>query len=380
MCRVRWMAVLTACLFFLGGCGSQQASSEALLYKGEETGGESEPYKTTEVKLGTYEEKVSATGELYYPDENDVTIDEENAYLDKICVKNKQRVQKGDVVAIYHIKTSQASLQKKKLQVQQARGQYDSGLKSKRNEILAKEKSIDDLTSESEKKLARIELKKMRKEYSQMVNEGSEIRKQEKEYDTLVRRQSKTELKAKFSGVICDVVSVAEFEDDTVTGEKLMKIRNDKDYLIRVEEGTKGLRYNMQVDVGLGPTSEQIKYRLKGKVISTDNLQGGSAEDEESDNTMPLIRLSKEDMEKYPVSKYNIYVSGVTLRIKNAFIVDAEAVYEEVQNEETKLYVMLVENEKLHKRYIVSNYKQDSSYLVNQGVEEGQKLAILKID
>ena len=32
-------------------------------------------------------------------------------------------------------------------------------------------------------------------------------------------------------------------------------------------------RYNMTVDVGLGATLDSIKYHLKGKVISTDNLQ-----------------------------------------------------------------------------------------------------------
>ena len=35
------------------------------------------------------------------------------------------------------------------------------------------------------------------------------------------------------------------------------------------------------------------------------------------------------------------------------------------------------ENGKLHKRYIVSNYKQEKTYLVNQGLEEGQTLAIV---
>lgn len=383
MCRIKQIFALFIGMAFLVGCGAEHSPSEVLLYKGEEADSETQQYKTTKVKVGTYEEKVSATGELYYPDENDVTIDEENAYLDKICVKNRQRVKKGDVLALYHIETSKASLEKKKLQLQQAKGQYESGLKSKQNEILSKEKSIDTMTSESEKKLARIELKKLKKEYNQMVNAGSQIRKQEKEYNTLVQRQNKTELKAKFTGVIGDAASVSEFDGDTVTGEKLMKIRNDKDFLIRVEEGAGGLRYNMRVDIGLGPTSEQIKYHLKGKVISTDNLMstsGGEDEGGEEADSIQLIRLSDEDMKKYPLNKYNIYVTGVTLKIKNACIVDAEAVYEEVQDDETKLYVMLLENGKLHKRYIVSNYKQDTSYLVNQGVEKGQTLAIVKTD
>ncbi len=54
-------------------------------------------------------------------------------------------------------------------------------------------------------------------------------------------------------------------------------------------------------------------------------------------------------------------------------LVDADAVYEETENEEIKNFVYLVENGKLHKRYIVSNYKQEKTYLVNQGLEEGTR-------
>ena len=83
-----------------------------------------------------------------------------------------------------------------------------------------------------------------------------------------------------------------------------------------------------------------------------------------------LIRLSKKDRESYQFSKYNIYITGVSLKIEDALLVDADAVYEETENEEIKNFVYLVENGKLHKRYIVSNYKQEKTYLVNQGLEE----------
>ena len=82
-------------------------------------------------------------------------------------------------------------------------------------------------------------------------------------------------------------------------------------------------------------------------------------------------------MKKYDFKKYNLFVTGVTLRIKNALLVDAEAVKAKTEQDEEKLYVYLVENNKLHLRYITSNYRQDKIYLVNQGLEEGQTLAIV---
>lgn len=387
MSRVKFTAlVLLGCLL-LCSCGEQQNNSEVLLYHEKEGSEKEEKFKTTKVRKGVYEEKLSEVGELYYTDENAVTIDDENAYLDKICVKHKQKVKKGDVLAIYHIETSEASLNKKKLLVEQARTQYDSGLRSKRSEVLAKEKSIKSLTSKAEKRIAQIELKQMRNEYKQMVKAGDEIRKQEKEYAALLRKQKKTELKSRFSGTVIEPVGAGDFSDDeAVSGEMLMKIRNEDEFLISVKDDMGKLRYNMKVDIALGTTSEEIKHKLTGKVISTTNLTDGASGMEEEEpageegggsGSTQLIKVSKSDMKKYDFKKYNLFVTGVTLRIKNALLVDAEAVKAKTEQDEEKLYVYLVENNKLHLRYIMSSYRQDKIYLVNQGLEEGQTLAIV---
>lgn len=387
MSRVKFTAlVLLGCLL-LCSCGEQQNNSEVLLYHEKEGSEKEEKFKTTKVRKGVYEEKLSEVGELYYTDENAVTIDDENAYLDKICVKHKQKVKKGDVLAIYHIETSEASLNKKKLLVEQARTQYDSGLRSKRSEVLAKEKSIKSLTSKAEKRIAQIELKQMRNEYKQMVKAGDEIRKQEKEYAALLRKQKKTELKSRFSGTVIEPVGAGDFSDDeAVSGEMLMKIRNEDELLISVKDDMGKLRYNMKVDIALGTTSEEIKHKLTGKVISTTNLTDGASGMEEEEpageegggsGSTQLIKVSKSDMKKYDFKKYNLFVTGVTLRIKNALLVDAEAVKAKTEQDEEKLYVYLVENNKLHLRYITSSYRQDKIYLVNQGLEEGQTLAIV---
>lgn len=387
MSKVKFTAlVLLGCLL-LCSCGEQQNNSEVLLYHEKEGSEKEEKFKTTKVRKGVYEEKLSEVGELYYTDENAVTIDDENAYLDKICVKHKQKVKKGDVLAIYHIETSEASLNKKKLLVEQARTQYDSGLRSKRSEVLAKEKSIKSLTSKAEKRIAQIELKQMRNEYKQMVKAGDEIRKQEKEYAALLRKQKKTELKSRFSGTVIEPVGAGDFSDgEAVSGEMLMKIRNEDEFLISVKDDMGKLRYNMKVDIALGTTSEEIKYKIKGKVISTTNLTDGASSMEAEEpageegggsGSTQLIKVSKSDMKKYDFKKYNLFVTGVTLRIKNALLVDAEAVKAKTEQDEEKLYVYLVENNKLHLRYITSSYRQDKIYLVNQGLEEGQTLAIV---
>lgn len=379
MCRIKWLAIFLACGLLLTACGEEKQKSKVMLYQGDKDETEEQHYKTTKVKRDTYEEKISSTAELVYQNEKIVSIRDSRAHVDKFCVKNGQSVKKGDTLAIYHIKISDTSMQKKKLELDQAKSEYDSSLKSKRNEVLQQERSLKSLTDASEKKIAKLQLKKLRSEYKGLVADGKQIRQREKEYNDLVAKRKRATLKSKYTGTVADI---AELTDESVTGETLMVIRDKKDFLLSAEDAA-GMRYNMTVDIGLGNTLDNIKYHIKGKVISTDNLldAGQGGEDENAPAAMEgssqLIRISKSDREKYDFSKYNIYITGVSLKIENALLIDAEAVNEEVKNEETKYFVYVVEQDKLHKRYIVSNYKQDKIYLVNQGLEEGQTLAIL---
>jgi len=213
-----------------------------------------------------------------------------------------------------------------------------------------------------------------------LQKQGKSIQKKEKDYNDLVQKRKSATLTSPYSGTVAEITDSI---GDEASGENIMLIRDKKDFLLSAEDAS-GLRYNMTVDVGLGATLDSIKYHLKGKVISTDNLQqdlqDGNDNDGEQQNESggaQLIRLSKKDRESYQFSKYNIYITGVSLKIEDALLVDADAVYEETENEEIKNFVYLVENGKLHKRYIVSNYKQEKTYLVNQGLEEGQTLAIV---
>ena len=381
MYRIKRMAIFLVCAFLLTACKEEQPKSEVLLYKAEKNGKQKEHYKTTTVKKDTYEEKITTTGSLYYQDEKAVAINESRAYLDKICVKDNQKVKKGDTLAIYHVKYSDTTMQKKKLEVEQARAEYDSNLKSKRNEVLEKQRSIKNLTNASEKKIAKIQLQHLQQEYTDMKKKAKAIEKQEKDYQELLQKRKRAVLVSKYDGTAGEGVSAGEYKGNTVTGDTLMVIRDEKNFLIQAEDG-EGMRYNMTVTIGLGSTSDDIVHRIKGKVISTENLFDVDVQqNEDSENNMDtsaqLIQISEADRKKYAFDKYNLFISGSRLKVEDALIVDASAVYEEEKNDETKLYVYVVEKEKLHKRYIVSNYRQEKYFLVNQGLQEGQTLAIL---
>ena len=170
MCRIKNLAILLGLCMVITACGSsEQQKSKVMLYQGDKNKKEEEHYKTTKVKKGTYEEKISATASLVYQNDKAVMIKDSNAYLDKILVKNGQKVVKGQKLATYHVKISDTKLKKKKLETEQARSEYDVNLKSKRNEVLQQERTIKTLTDATEKKLAVLQLNKLKRDRKSVV-------------------------------------------------------------------------------------------------------------------------------------------------------------------------------------------------------------------
>lgn len=387
MYKIKIVTMFLICGLFLTACGEEEKKTEVMLYQGKQKAEQEEKYKKTTVRKEDYEEKISTTGELEYQNQKAVIIHDSNAYIDKICVKEGQRVKKGDTLAIYHVKVSDTSMKKKKLEVEQAKAEYETSLNGKKNDILEKERLLKNLVSSSEKEIAKLELKKLKSEYNEILKNRKSIQAQEKEYNELETKRKRAVLTSKYTGVAADVTTKGDVAGESVSGDTIMNIRNEDNFVIVAEDGA-GMRYNMSVDVGLGRTSDDIAHHIKGKVISTDNLldmesdggnedNGEGTEVEAVDAGAQRIQISKKEREKYDFSKYNIFISGVSMKVEDALVVDAEAVYEEQKDDDVKLFVYIVEKEKLHKRYIVSNYKQEKYYLVNQGLEEGQTLAIL---
>ena len=75
MCRIKNLAILLGLCMVITACGSsEQQKSKVMLYQGDKNKKEEEHYKTTKVKKGTYEEKISATASLVYQNDKAVKI------------------------------------------------------------------------------------------------------------------------------------------------------------------------------------------------------------------------------------------------------------------------------------------------------------------
>ena len=381
MWKVKPIVVILAVVFILTACGgADQKKSEVLLYEetasGSAVDGKEEQYETTTVRKGTYKEEFSDTAELEYTDTDVVYIDEEDAVLDAIKVKKYQKIKKGAVLAVFHVETSKTKLEKQKLLVDQARANYESGLSDLNNSLSQAEKELKQLNTEAEKSIKRLEIKKMKKEIDTYKKGEEEVIEQEKAYAKLVRMQGKTNLVAKKGGVV--TATGREYIGEEVdASSKIIEMRSNDKWILKVKDSDSKLRYNMDVTIRLGKNLKNIKNEVKGKVITASDITGVGETDEAGDNIV-YVEISESDKKKYDFENNNIYIYAVSFSVKNALIVDADAVYTESVDFSNKLFVYVLENGSLHKRFIVSNYKNDEEYLVEQGVSENQTLAVIE--
>lgn len=394
MWKVKRIAVLLlapAVLFTACG-GKADEKSEVLLYEGGNEAAEAgaasgsavsgsvisadeTEFDTTTVQKKTYKEEFSNTADLKYTDTETLYIFDENAILDEVKVKPSQRVKKGDVLAVYHVETSKTKLAKQKILVEQARADYESGLSALNGELSQARQELEQLSSQTEKKVKRLEIKKIGKQIAAYKKQEKEVISQEKEYAKLVQMQKGTKLVAPKNGVITKTAASKEGEDID-SSVKIIEMRNNNKWVISVTDPDSRLRYNMDVRLRLGKSMKDYKDEVKGKVITSSDITGVGETDEDG-NAVAYIEVSEADKKKYDFENQNIYAYAISFSVEDALVVDAEAVYKEAVDVSNRLYVMLVEDGKLHKRYIVSNYKTEKEYLVDQGVFENQTLAIL---
>lgn len=387
MWKIKAALLVTAALFALTACGADNSgeSEEVLLYEGPVSGSSvsgsaidtsGEQYETTQVRREDYQELFSNTAELEYTDTSTVYIDEEDAVLDSIKVKKDQQVKKGDVLAVYHLETSETKLEKQRLETEQARANYESGLSSLQNNLSQAQESYRQSVGEADKKQKKLEIKKIEQEIATYKKGEDEIIEQEKDYKKLVKMQSKTKLIAKKSGVV--TATGREYVGEEIDSSKvIVELRNNDEWIIRVTDPEEKLRYNMDVSVRLGKSMKDYKYEMTGKVITAGDITGVEQTDENGDNIV-YIEVSDADKKKYDFEKNTIYIQAVSFEVKDALMVSADAVYSESEGYTNKFYVWVLDNGNLHKRFIVSNYQNETDYLVEQGVSENQTLAIVE--
>ena len=123
-----------------------------------------------------------------------------------------------------------------------------------------------------------------------------EVIDQEKSYAQLVRRQNKTKLVAKKSGVVTS--TGREYVGDEIdASKKIVEMRSNNIWVLKVKDPESKLRYNMDVSVRLGKNMKDYQHEVKGKVITATDITGVGETDEAGDNVV-YVEVSKADKRK----------------------------------------------------------------------------------
>ena len=377
-------ALITAIL--LSGCGSEKTgkTGNAYLYTGASKKTTETGYETCKVKKQDFVNEITESATLEYTDLESITMDIGNATLETIEIREGEKVKKGQVVATFTVDIDEADMERQKLEIESQRKQFNAQLKMKKNALDAAKKQLDAMKNGNEKSIRKIEYQKQEKEFLQFKESEKMIKQKEKDYASLIADSKKTKLVSKISGTVTKMGDAAEGEP-VEAGTVIATLQTSGEFIIKAENSSGDLRYNMEVDVWLGGDRNDIRQKLKGTISSSDNLiNSGNSEStngnpmiagEDTSSSGAYVKISKADKKKYDFEDNNVYIHYETKRIEDALVVYNEAVYTEVDGENTKSYVYVVKNGNLHKRYIVATFSNDKVTLIEQGVEEGWELA-----
>lgn len=377
-------ALITAIL--LSGCGSEKTgkTGNAYLYTGDSKKTTETGYETCKVKKQDFVNEITESATLEYTDLESITMDIGNATLETIEIREGEKVKKGQVVATFTVDIDEADMERQKLEIESQRKQFNAQLKMKKNALDAAKKQLDAMKNGNEKSIRKIEYQKQEKEFLQFKESEKMIKQKEKDYASLIADSKKTKLVSKISGTVTKMGDAREGEP-VEAGTVIATLQTSGEFIIKAENSSGDLRYNMEVDVWLGGDRNDIRQKLKGTISSSDNLiNSGNSEStngnpmiagEDTSSSGAYVKISKADKKKYDFEDNNVYIHYETKRIEDALVVDNEAVYTEVDGENTKSYVYVVKNGNLHKRYIVATFSNDKVTLIEQGVEEGWELA-----
>lgn len=373
---------LLACVA-LSGCGNSDSDKvkKGKVYLKEEKKdkkeGKKDVYDTCTVEKKNFADEVTESAEVEYTNQDAIYFEAGNGTVESIKIEEGDKLKKGQVIATFSADVDTSDLERQKLELEGRRKSFNAELKRKQLAVQETKRQLDRTPKGPDKTIKSIEYKRQVKDLEQFKGTEKDLRDAEKTYRKLASEEGVKKIKAPFSGTVTSMGDASE-GDEIESGTLLCNVQKSGDFIIKAENSQGALRYNMTVDVWLGGDRNDIRYKFKGKIASSDNLISGSGSGDsgaDSGSSGAYVKISKADKKKYNFDENNVYIHYEVKHIENALLVDNEAVYTELAGEREKNFVYKVENGKLHKRYVVATFSNNKKTVISQGVEEGWELA-----
>ena len=353
---------LSACCltaaFLLTSCGKQDSSSD-LLESALEAPKQGN-YKTQTVQRGDFSFLNSWSAELYFPKKEALSAESDNSRLRQLLVKQGDEVKAGQLLAVVSADGSQADLEDKRFQIENAKEDMNKEKQNRLSQIHNEEAALAGLSG-TDAQIKQLQIQSLQEAYHQYVYETEHnIALQEEELREAEKTMSQTEITAPFDG---RVESVASFEvgDKIGKGDVLMTLYDESMFYLQVEDKEHKLYYNMDVTVEAGRRDETNTYT--GKVVSAANSVSYKIND-----NIAYIALDGSVKAK-DLQGMTLAVAAVTSDLQDVLLVDKKAVY----SEDKKTYVYVLEGDSLRKRYVTIGERGNADVVwVTDGLEEGQ--------
>ncbi len=353
--------------------GSAIATGSALATGSSVQVGEDE-YKLEVARKKNYQDRFVDTAKMEYTAVESVYIDDEGAVLDHMKVKKGDHVEKGDVLAVYHVEISKAKLEKDRILTEQARSNYEVGLKSLENQLSLLQKAYKGLKNTAEGKQKALEIKQLQQQIKTYRLGEKEVKEQEKAYRQKLARRHKTNLYAKKSGTV--VATAKSSEGDRIEASKeVVRMRKGDRWLLKVPDPEGKLRYNMKVNICFGSSIRRAKKVCTGRVKTASDLTGVETTDDSGESEV-YIKVKKSDRERLDFEDQTIYIKAVSYELRDVILVREEAINSESTDYSNRYFVYKWRDGSIHKRYVVTNFHNEQGYVIEQGVEEGDQLVL----
>jgi len=355
--------------FFASACSRSQQEAEAsepdILQVFEQVN-----YKTVTAEVAKYERTGSSAAGVMYPVKTVMVWEKANSYCAEVLVSGKQEVKKGDILMRFEVEVDHVTLETLKLQLQRETEELGRE-KEKRQAAIAEAKSAAEALQEQviyEKEIALLKVERMQAEYDAFVYQSQRtIQLLQEQIAELRRTAEENVLVAPHDGIV-ELKTVLKPGDKVTPGQELLTVYATDKFLLKVNSASKDLKYNMDVQIQAGDVSNLMNF--DGHVVVAANVLPASfAED------VVLIELDGQVPEKdFKNNKIltQILVNYSTDAFQNVLMVDVDALH----SENGKLFVNVLEEDTVHKRYVFPVINNGKQFWILDGVTEGQALII----
>lgn len=354
-----FLALLLIVCTLLPACQQQQQKqlsgeliSEDMMVPDEPT------YTTYTVEKQSLSNFMSATAHIDFL-ETDLSWNEANTYYKQICVKAGDFVSKGDLLMIFRSEKSQLEIDALKLEMEQLKMEIAEAVNKK---LLAIEEAKKEALQLSGRQLeiAQLEIQKKQIDYDKYDYEkGLQLKKLQDELDALQVQDGNYGLAAPMDGMISFVVN-ADLDTKVPTSKVLVTMRSMEEYYMTTPYDSK-YRYNMEISMDIAGGT------YNGTIVTCPNILPSTV----SDNTVYIAVNATLDISR--LSRRASFLAYYE-RMQDVPVVEGTF----IGNDDNGHYVNVLEDGKVHKRYITLGPSNRKSYWVLSGVSEGQVLVKTK--